>query len=405
MIGQFAKASRFQGGGSSSMTPKMITHALPEFEKFANIEFAQGYVEETVSSEHLEQAVNAAKNNDAAILIVGTTDAIETEGFDRTDILLPKDHLNLIDKVIEANPNTVVILNCGSVVDMQSFVDKTPSIVLSWFNGQASGTALANVIFGEISPSGKLSESFPICLEHNPSFDCFPGDKDNVEYKEDTLVGYRHYDTRKLPVQFPFGHGLSYSEFEYSHLTVDLANNSVELRVRNIGQVEAKEAVQIYISPKNSYLVRAEQELKGFIKVDLEPNEIKTVSIELCERAFEHFVPHLNRYATEAGEYEIRASSSSRDTRLSETIHIESNDPVRIKPTRNDTVFEWFEDERTFADVDKIMKLVGIQPGHFFWGIMKSSPIEHALDILNGMPISEEIRAQCKALVDKHDEK
>ncbi|BCE01510.1 beta-glucosidase [Marinicellulosiphila megalodicopiae] len=405
VIGQFAKDSRFQGGGSSSLTPKMVTHALPELEKYAQVEFAEGYTEETTSDTQLAQAIETAKNKDAVILFVGTTDAIETEGFDRTDLLLPEGHIKLIDEVLAVNPNTVIVLNCGSVVDMQSFVNKTPAIVMNWFNGQASGSAIAKVLFGDVSPSGKLSESFPICLEHNPSFDCFPGDKENVEYKEETLVGYRYYDTKKLPVQFPFGHGLSYSEFEYSDLNVDLAKNTASVTVKNTGQVQAKETVQIYVSPNKPYLMRAEQELKGFVKADLAPNESKSVTIQLCDRAFEHFVPHLNRFATEAGKYVIRASSSSRDVRLTQTVNIESTDAVRIKPTRNDTIFEWFEDERTFDDVDQIMKLVGIQPGHFFWGIMKSSPVEHALDILNGLPVSDEIRAECKALVDKHDEK
>ncbi|MCJ8313354.1 MAG: glycoside hydrolase family 3 C-terminal domain-containing protein [Saccharospirillaceae bacterium] len=403
VIGQFAKDSRFQGGGSSSMTAKMVTHALPELEKVANITFAQGYIEENVTTTQLAEAVAACKNKDAVILFVGTTDAIETEGFDRTDLLLPKDHLKLIDAVLEANSNTIIVLNCGSVVDLQSFVNKTPAIVMNWFNGQASGSAITDMLFGKISPSGKLSESFPICLEHNPSFDCFPGGKNDVEYKEETLVGYRYYDTKKLPVQFPFGHGLSYSNFEYSDLEIDITQNSVTVTVKNTGQIQAKETIQIYIHPIKSYLLRPEQELKGFVKTDLAPNESKTVTIVLCDRAFEHYVPHLNRYACEAGLYEIRASSSSRDIRLTQTVNIQSNDPVKIKPTQKDTVFEWFEDERTFADIDELLKLLEIQPGHFFWGILKSLPIEHAMQMINNMTLSDEIRAKCKEIISRHD--
>lgn len=269
----------------------------------------------------MAEAVELAKRSDVVILVAGLTGEWEAEGFDRVDMKLPGEQNELIEKVAAANPNTVVILNVGSPVEMP-WVDKVAGIVQMWYDSQEQGNALADILFGDVTPSGKLPTTFPVRLQDNPSYLNFPGENGKVYYGEGLFVGYRYYDKKDIAPLFPFGHGLSYTTFEYSNLR--LADEfkiedglTVSVDVKNTGKRAGKEIVQIYVRDVRSSLVRPEKELKAFAKVMLQPGESKTIKLVLDQEAFWFFNPAHNGWMTEPGEFEILVGASSSDIRLS----------------------------------------------------------------------------------------
>jgi beta-glucosidase len=211
-----------------------------------------------------------------------------------------------------------VLIN-GTPLDMRQWAEKVPAIIEAWYPGMEGGNAIANILFGAVNPSGKMPETFPMKLEDNPSYGNYPGSNDKVYYREGIFVGYRHYDKNSIIPQFPFGHGLSYTTFEYSGLSVAPAaqsgNVKVSVSVQNTGTREGKEVVQLYVGDKASSLPRPPKELKGFKKINLKPGEQKTVTFELDKRAFSFFDPSRNQWVAEPGEFNIMAGSSSRDIR------------------------------------------------------------------------------------------
>ena len=269
----------------------------------------------------LERAVKAAKRADAAIVFAGLTEEYESEGFDRKDMDLPAAQNELIGRVAEANPNTIVVLNNGSPVAMEPWLDKVPAVLEAFFPGQECGTAIASVLFGSVNPSGKLPDTFPRCLEDNPAFANYPGKKGRVLYGEGIFVGYRHYDAREIEPLFPFGHGLSYTSFKYSNLKVSPAKAragdkiKVSVDVKNTGKVPGKEVVQVYVSDIVSSVPRPPKELKAFKKVALSPGETKTVAFTLTKEVLSFYDVKLKDWAAEPGDFEILVGSSSRDIR------------------------------------------------------------------------------------------
>jgi len=274
------------------------------------------------ASDLMAEAVELAKSSDLVILVAGLTPEWESEGYDRVDMKLPGIQDELIEKVVAANPNTVVVLNCGSPVEMP-WLDKVPGVIQLWYNSQEQGNALADVLFGDINPSGKLPITFPKRLQDNPSYINFPGEAGKVFYGEGLFVGYRYYDKKELTPLFPFGFGLSYTTFEYSNLRFSaeefklVDGLAVSLDVKNIGKHAGKEIVQIYIRDVSSSLLRPEKELKAFAKITLEPGETKTVTIHLDKEAFWFYDPLHGGWITEPGEFEILVGASSHDIRLS----------------------------------------------------------------------------------------
>jgi beta-glucosidase len=275
----------------------------------------------------LGRAVALAKRADVAIVVAGLTSEWESEGFDRIDMRLPKDQDELIAQVAKANPNTIVVLNAGSAVAMP-WVDKVAAVVQQWYNSQECGNALADVLFGDANPCGKLPTTFPKRLEDNPAYINYPGEAGKVLYGEGLFVGYRYYDKIGLEPLFPFGHGLSYTHFEYRSLklSADKLNAEEGLDVSfdlvNSGKVPGKEIVQLYVRDVNSTLVRPEQELKAFTKVELAPGQSKTVSFHLDKEAFWYYDPTVSGWQVEPGEFEILVGASSRDIRLSEKVNL-----------------------------------------------------------------------------------
>lgn len=353
VIGELAKKPRYQGGGSSHINPYQLDNAYDELACFAgSVSYAQGYdlEKDKVDDQLIKEATECARKSEVAVLFVGLPDRYESEGFDRDHMSLPTNHEALIRSILDAQPNTIVILSNGSPVEMP-WVDDVPAIIEGYLGGQAGGGAVADILFGVESPSGKLAETFPVRVEDNPSYLYFPGEGDRVEYREGIFVGYRYYDTKKVKPLFPFGHGLSYITFSYENMTVssreldESDKVTVTIQIKNTGSVKGKEIVQLYVHDKHSSVVRPEKELKAFDKVELEPGETKEVDLELDRRAFAYYNTDKEDWSVESGEFELRVGSSSADIALTETISITSSEPTTFKVTRNSTIGDLMQSE------------------------------------------------------------
>ncbi len=403
VLGAFAKEPRFQGGGSSHMNPAKLDSPLEEISKYADTVYGAGY-DEKGSDELLKEACTLAAGRDAVVIFVGTTEIIESEGYEREDLNIPVSHTRLIEAVAKINPNVVVVVNSGSATDIDKYESRVKGIVQAWLPGQAGGSAIANVLFGEVNPSGKLTETFPLALEHNPSYLSFPGNVKQVVYSEGIYVGYRYYDTKLLDVKYPFGFGLSYTSFEYSNLR--LSNSrlkdgdvlKVTVDVTNVGARSGKEVVQVYVRDIKSSVPKALKELKGFAKVDLAPGETRSVEIELNERAFSHYVEHLGRFAVESGEFEIQVGASSRDIRLLEKVTYTASEDVREPLTLLHSLQEWMRDDRHAAKVQRVMAQLNISPDNPMYPLFLGMPIRKILGFLFSMGYPQEVIAELNGL-------
>ncbi|MGZ9164966.1 MAG: glycoside hydrolase family 3 C-terminal domain-containing protein [Anaerolineales bacterium] len=277
----------------------------------------------------IAEAVELAKRSDVVVLIAGLSNEWESEGFDRVDMKLPGAQDELIERVAAANPNTVVVLNVGSAVEMP-WIDKVPAVIQLWYDSQEQGNALSDVLFGDVNPSGKLPTTIPVRLQDNPAYINYPGENGKVRYGEGLFVGYRYYDKKELAPQFPFGHGLSYTTFEYGNLRLSTDQTTpekgldVSFDVTNTGKRAGKEVVQVYVRDIYCSLARPEKELKAFEKIELGPGETKTVTLHLSQEAFWFFNPARNGWVTEPGEMEVLIGASSRDIRLCEKFMLTS---------------------------------------------------------------------------------
>jgi beta-glucosidase len=314
--------------------------------------FAQGYGEtETFDQSLIDEAVSAAESADVAVLYIALPASKESEGYDRPDLDLTKHQVALIQAVASVQPQTVVVLNSGSAVSLEPWVSDVSAVLMGWMMGQAGGGAVADVLFGRVNPSGKLSETFPLRLEDTPAFINFPGGAGEVRYGEGLYVGYRYYDAKKMDVAFPFGFGLSYTTFDYSNLKVaesfeDVDGLKVTFDVTNTGEVAGKEIVQVYVHDSESSLNRPPKELKGFAKVALEPGETKTVSIDLDFRAFAFYHPKHKTWITEDGAFDILVGASAADICLSATTRMTSSLILPSLLDEESTVSEWLADPR-----------------------------------------------------------
>ena len=358
-IGKFAEAPRFQGGGSSHINSFKITGALEAVKEVAQVTYAQGYdIKEDVSDQDmLNQAVETAKEADVAVIFAGLPDAFESEGYDRSHMRMPQCQNTLISEIAKVQENVVVVLHNGSPVEMP-WADEVKGILEAYLGGQAVGQAEVDVLFGKVNPCGKLAETIPYKLADNPSYLNFPGDGQTVAYKEGVFVGYRYYDTKEMPVRYPFGYGLSYTTFEYSDLQLsadrikDTDTLKVTLKVKNTGDRAGKEIVQLYVADKTGAASRPVKELKNFVKVELQPQEEKTVEMELDKRSFAWYNTQIHDWYAASGEYEILAAASSRDIRLKKTVYVESTTELPIHVHMNTTIGELLENPRTKAVIE-----------------------------------------------------
>ena len=358
-IGKFAETPRFQGGGSSHINSFKITSALEAVKEVAEMTYAQGYdvKEDVIDQAMLNQAVETAKEADVAVIFAGLPDAFESEGYDRTHMRMPDCQNTLISEIAKVQENVVVVLHNGSPVEMP-WADQVKGILEAYLCGQAVGQAEVDILFGKVNPSGKLAETIPYKLSDNPSYLNFPGDGQKVEYKEGVFVGYRYYDTKEMPVRYPFGYGLSYTTFEYSDLQLssdkikDTDKLKVTLKVKNTGNRAGKEIVQLYVADKTGAASRPVKELKNFVKVELQPQEEKTVEMELDKRSFAWYNTDIHDWYAASGEYEILAAASSRDIRLKKTVYVESTTELPMHIHMNTTIGELLENPKTKAVVE-----------------------------------------------------
>lgn len=334
VIGEMAMKPRYQGAGSSLINPIQLDSAYSTMRKMGiDFEYAQGYAtskkDNTPDDTFIAEAVSKAKNAEAALVFVGLTDEYETEGNDRKHIDLPPLHNRLINEVAKVNKNVVVVLSGGAVVAMP-WVDSVSGIVNQFLTGQAGGSAVCDVIFGDVNPGAKLAETYPISLYDNPSVNHFPGTTVSVEYREGIFVGYRYYDKAEKEVRFPFGFGLSYTTFEYSDLKLsakkikDTDTLTVTFKVKNTGDRDGAEIAQLYVADLESTIYRPVKELKGFKKVFLKAGEEQTVTITLDKRAFAYYNVNLGDWHVESGDFKILVGASSRDIKLEKTVFVES---------------------------------------------------------------------------------
>ena len=333
-IGPFVEKPRFQGGGSSHITCFKISNVTDAAkERGLQVLYAKGCGDDGKTDETLlGEAVELAKDADKIVLCVGLTDIIESEGYDRKDMQMPEGHLGLIEEICKVNANTIVVLHNGAPVEMP-WVNLPKGIIETYLAGQAVGEALLDVLYGDVNPSGHLAESFPIRLEDNPSYLYFGGENGVVSYQEGLFIGYRYYESKKMPVRFPFGYGLSYTTFTYHDLSVEKEkldeNESVKvsLKVTNTGSVMGKTVIQLYVAPEKMEAIRPVRELKAFDKVELQPGETKDVMFELEPRAFQHWNTVVHNWRTEQGKYAIQIGENARDIVLEKEIYIEA-EPV-----------------------------------------------------------------------------
>jgi beta-glucosidase len=354
VIGAFAKNPRYQGGGSSHINPTKLDSIYEELAKVAGdkttLSYADGYALESdeVNEILIEEAVEAAQQAKVAVIFAGLPERYESEGFDRKHLSIPDNHKILIEAVAEVQNNVIVVLSNGAPIEMP-WLNRVKGVLEGYLGGQALGGAIADLLFGHTSPSGKLAETFPKKLMHNPSYLNFPGDGETVEYREGIFVGYRHYDTRDVEPLFPFGYGLSYTSFEYSDLQVekkqikDDETITVTVKIKNTGSMTGKEVVQLYVRDVESTMSRPEKELKGFEKVSLQPGEEKTVTFELGKRAFAYYNVKLKEWHVETGTFDLLVGTSSRNILLRDTVDVESTVTIKKLLTRNSTFGELME--------------------------------------------------------------
>ncbi|MDF1520770.1 MAG: glycoside hydrolase family 3 C-terminal domain-containing protein [Brevefilum sp.] len=364
VIGHSAVEPRYQGGGSSNINPIQLDIPLDEIKKHAGEErvtYAQGDTGKDIFDQSLiDEAVEVAKSADVALLFLALPASIESEGYDRENLHLTQQQILLVQAVSKVQPESVVILNTGSAVTMSGWIDEVKVVLQAWLMGQAGAGAIADILFGKINPSGKLAETFPIKLEDTPAYINFPGDAGEVRYGEGLYVGYRYYDAKKMPVQFPFGFGLSYTTFKYSNLQVadaftDIEGLTISVDITNTGKAPGKEIVQVYVHDHEASLSRPIKALKGFAKVKLAPGETKTVSIPLDFRSFAFYHPDYKNWITEDGDFDILIGASSQDIRLQATTKMTSSLKPPCVLDSESTLREWIADPRGYAAIKPMM--------------------------------------------------
>lgn len=331
LIGDFAKTPRYQGAGSSVVNCTRLDNALGCIGQTSlQLQgFAQGYERMGSRNDSLvQEAVNLAKEADAVLVYVGLTEISESEGLDRNDLVIPENQIALLSAIQKVNPNVVAVISGGSVIEMQ-WEKYCKGILHGYLAGQAGAMAILKIVTGEVCPSGKLSETYPIAYEDVPNKNYYPGKECTAEYREGIFVGYRYYDTVDAPVRYPFGYGLSYTSFEYSNL--QLHHDGVSFQIQNTGQREGAEIAQLYVGLEKSHVFRAKRELKGFCKVFLQPGETKEVKIGFDDKTFRFFDVSAGKFEVEAGEYTICIGASSRDLRLQTKLFVAGIKPAILE--------------------------------------------------------------------------
>ena len=405
-IGEFAAFPRYQGGGSSHINSFKVTSALSAAEG-RNVTFARGYHanQDTTNDDMIAEAVEMAKKAKVAVVFAGLPDAYECEGYDRPHMALPACQNRLIEAVAEANPNTVVVLHNGSPVEMP-WIGKVKGVLEAYLGGQAVGLATVRVLYGEVNPSGRLPESFPVKLSDNPSYLFYGGEGDRVDYREGVFVGYRYYDKKEMEVLFPFGYGLSYTTFAYFDLRLsaseitDRDTLTATVTVKNTGSRTGKTVVQLYVGDKESTVLRPVRELKGFEKVELQPGESREMSFTLSKRDFAYWDEQLHDWCVETGEFLVEVGQSSRSMDVSATVTVVSTTERKHVYTLDSVFMDIMADPKAVAALRPLMGDIqkALSPGtddtsdaaqeaitaEMSLAMMKYMPLRGALSFSNG---------------------
>lgn len=367
-IGEFAEKPRYQGGGSSHIHSSRVSSAWETAqEKGRRVSYHKGFpqdrdLEDTEENAKIaEEAVKAAKEADVAVVFAGLPDVFESEGYDRSSMKLPVCQDKLIEAILAVQPNTIVVLHNGSPVECP-WAGQAAAVLELYLGGQGVGEACDRLLWGEANPSGHLAETFPLRLKDNPSYLNFPGDGKKVDYAEGVFVGYRYYDTKNAPVRWAFGHGLSYTSFEYSNLQLtdekleDDAEIWVSVDVTNTGSMAGKEVVQLYISDKNKTAGRPVKELKGFAKADLNPDETKTVRFQINARSLSYYNEELGDWYAPSGIYEVLIGHASDDIALHREITFTTQKSLLLQVDMSTTIGELLSDRRTAQVTGQMMR-------------------------------------------------
>jgi len=408
VIGRSAEYAHFQGGGSSHINPTRISVPFKELQDQAadaELSYAEGYpADNSLNQDLIDQAVGIAQTADVALLYIALPATKESEGYDRSDLDLTEQQFALIQAVAKVQPQTVVILNNGAPVVMNSWIEDVAAVLESWMMGQAGGAAIADVLFGTVNPSGKLAETFPLKVEDTPAYINWPGACGEVRYGEGIFIGYRYYDTKDIPVLFPFGYGLSYTTFAYSNPRLsaesikDTDGLTVMVDITNTGQVAGKETVQVYVHDLKSSLVRPPKELKGFVKIELQPGETKTVRIPLDFRSFAFYHPAYQQWVTEDGDFDILIGTSSVDIRCHLIATLQSTVDLPCILDNESTIKEWLDDLRGRAVLGPILEQMMAQLSLSMGGSADEGVAMDMITFMLDMPLPSILHFQERAL-------
>jgi beta-glucosidase len=354
VLGSYAQSPRTHGGGSSELRAYKTEVPLDEISRFAPTLFFPDYT----LNETSEAAIREAKT---IILFTGTTVELEHEGDDRINMRLPQEQMDFIKQVCELNKNVVVVNNSGSAIEVTDFIDDIQALLQCWFLGSASGVPIAKILFGDINPSGRLSETFPIKIEHTSTYPIFPGKSDKTDYTEGLFTGYRHFDTHQIQVAFPFGFGLSYTTFETTNLLVSsrvITQNDtlkISIDVKNTGLMSGKQTLQLYLRSLNSRLSNPDKILKGFVKAEITPGNVKTFEWSLTSEAFAKYFPEKHQFMVESGHYQILIGTSVNEIIAEDTIFFESKDDTTIHLSIDHPVRSWVETPKYYEIIKSLL--------------------------------------------------
>lgn len=398
VIGEFARTPRYQGEGSSKVRPTRLDNALDALRagagKAMTIGFAPGFSFSGSADDATlrDEALALARRSDVVLLFLGLTDKEESEGFDRTHIGLPAVQRELLAALAKVNPKVAVLLSNGAAVQTSDWDAHAQAILELWLGGQAGGGAVADLVYGHANPSGRLAETIPLQIEDTTAYLNFPGHAGVVRYGEGIYVGYRGYDKRRQAVGYPFGHGLSYTRFEYGGLHVAVTGSGqqsaleVSVTVRNVGTRAGQEVVQLYVRDPQASIDRPLRELKAFAKLVLQPGESREVRFALSPRDLSYYSVELRRWVLEGGEFEVALGASSRDLRLSASVRVEAAMPA-VAISAEHSILEWMSHPKGSLVLQGLMSQA---PG----GAMDES----VMRMIEGMPLSKLVAVSGGAL-------
>lgn len=357
VIGEFAQHARYQGAGSSIVNPTILDHTMDCFEEsgIVSIGYEQGFERYGKKNpKKIEKACALAAEADVILLYIGLDEVTEADGLDRQNMRIPDNQIDLLDALYRVNPNIVAILSCGSAVEMP-WIGKVKGLLHGYLGGQAGARAILRVLSGDVNPSGKLAETYPLRYEDTPSAPYFPGNEVTAEYRESIYIGYRYFDTAQVDVLFPFGYGLSYTTFEYSDIRV--SRDGVTFRLTNSGSTAGMEVAQLYVGCKSREIFRPAKELKGFAKVFINAGESKTVTIPFDDKTFRYFNVMTDSWEVEAAEYRIMIGASSADIRLEDTLVVEGTGAPL--PYDKDKLPSYYSGNVRHVDAAEFEQLIG----------------------------------------------